>query len=116
MQGKDVLTILDVQGAEVVRKLLPDTITVFMEPPTTYALEERLINRGTETDEQVVRRLETAHVEMARVWEYDYRVVNDNSPADAAFDIAVIIDVEKMRVHGRGIDWATVHGIEGESI
>lgn len=75
--GMNVLLDIDVQGAQNVRRKMPEAVLIFIAPPSFAVLEQRLRNRGTETDEQIQRRLETAKGEMAVADQYDYIVVND---------------------------------------
>lgn len=74
--GKWVVLEIDVQGAEEVLKHYPDAITIFLEPPSLEDLERRLRSRGTESEEQIARRLETARHEMEKAHMFRHRVVN----------------------------------------
>ena len=76
--GIGVILVIDVQGAERVRKLCPDAVTVFIRPPTFEELEARLRRRGDLSEERVQRRLTTAREEMARAGEFDYVIINDD--------------------------------------
>jgi guanylate kinase len=76
--GDDVIIECDVNGAESLRKLLPDVISVFIMPPSFEVLQKRLSGRGTETPEQIERRMNEALNEIRRANEYDYIVVNDD--------------------------------------
>ncbi len=77
-RGTGVLLDIDVQGAEQVRGRCPDALSVFLEPPSMRALEERLRRRGTESEAAIQRRLRAAEGEIARAGEYDYRIDNDD--------------------------------------
>lgn len=77
-QGKQVILEIDVQGALQVRAAMPEAHLVFIEPPSFEELERRLRGRGTETEEVIKARMETAKVELARKMEYDVQVVNDD--------------------------------------
>ena len=68
---------IDLQGARQVRETLPDALSVFIEPPSFEALVERLRGRGSDTPEQIERRLAAARDELAAAEEFDCRVVND---------------------------------------
>lgn len=68
---------IEVEGAENVRKLMPDCVSVFIVPPSMEELEKRLRGRDTETEQQLTARLETAKIELSRANEYDYIAVND---------------------------------------
>ncbi|MFV0464838.1 MAG: guanylate kinase [Lachnospiraceae bacterium] len=76
--GKDVILEIEIQGALKVRKKFPDTLLMFVTPPTADILKERLVGRGTESMEVIERRLERATEEIQGIEEYDYLVVNDN--------------------------------------
>lgn len=75
--GRTVILEIDLQGAEQVRKTLPQAKSVFIAPPSWDELVRRLVGRGTETPEQQRRRLETAKLELAAAESFDYVVVND---------------------------------------
>ncbi len=76
--GSQVILEIDVQGALQVRKAMPEAHLIFIEPPSIEELERRLRGRGTETEEVICRRMETAKVELDRKMEYDVQVVNDD--------------------------------------
>ncbi|MFT3874844.1 MAG: guanylate kinase [Propioniciclava sp.] len=75
--GRPVILEIDLQGARQVRETVPDATFVFLSPPDWAVLEGRLRGRGTETPEQVARRLETARVELDAADEFDHVIVND---------------------------------------
>lgn len=76
-QGDQVILEIDVQGGFQVRSKFPSAHLVFIEPPSLDELEVRLRGRGTESDEAIETRMETARVELSRKMEYDIRLVND---------------------------------------
>ncbi len=76
-QGKDVILLLDVRGARVVKRRFKDATTIFLLPPTLEDLKKRLIRRKTEKRSDIVRRLRLAKKEMAQTTWYDHVVVND---------------------------------------
>jgi guanylate kinase len=76
--GVGVILVIDVQGAERVRALCPDAVSVFIRPPTFEELEARLRGRGDLTEDRIQRRLTTARAEMARAGEFDYVIINDH--------------------------------------
>ena len=76
-KGKWVALNVDVQGGLAIKKSCPEAVLVFVLPPSMEALEERLRGRGTDSDEEIARRLTRACEEMAVATEYDYVVVND---------------------------------------
>ena len=76
--GRRVILEIDLQGARQVRGHLPDARLVFIAPPSQDTLVERLVGRGTETPEQMARRLRTAKAELAAAAEFDHVIVNDD--------------------------------------
>jgi len=87
--GVPVVLEIEVQGARQVRQAMPQAVQVFIAPPSREALRARLIARGTDTPEQVSRRLETAELELAAQLEFSHVVVNDD--LDEAIDELVAI-------------------------
>jgi guanylate kinase len=77
-KGHDVVLEIDWQGARQVRKALPECKTIFILPPSRRALEERLRNRATDSNEVIERRLRDAVGDMTHSREFDYVVVNDD--------------------------------------
>lgn len=76
--GDQVILEIDVQGAFQVKKAYPDAHLVFIAPPSLEVLEERLRHRGTETDEVIQARMQTAHRELELQSQYDVVFVNDD--------------------------------------
>jgi guanylate kinase len=87
--GHQVILEIDPQGAFQILDVLPDTVLVFIVPPSVEELGRRLRGRGSETDEQVKTRMQTAEREMTLVGKYDHVVINDDvqRAADALEDI-----------------------------
>src|SRR6478609_1660077 len=77
-EGRPAILEIDLQGARQVRASWPDAQFVFLAPPSWEELVRRLVGRGTETEEERTRRLETAKVEMAAEKEFDVTIVNDD--------------------------------------
>lgn len=77
-QGQRVLLEIDLQGARQVRQTMPEAQFVFLAPPTWDDLVSRLIGRGTESQEEQQRRLETAKIELAAESEFDVTIINDD--------------------------------------
>lgn len=96
-KGEIVLLEIDVQGALQIKKNYKNVVFVFLLPPTMDELKNRIIKRGTETEEDIELRLKNAFEELDFVGEYDYFVVNDKVE-DAVKDIEHIIKAEKLRV------------------
>lgn len=76
--GRPVLVEVDLAGARNVKKALPEARTVFLAPPSWDILVERLTGRGTETEEVIERRLQTARAELAAQDEFDEVIVNED--------------------------------------
>ena len=79
--GRDLVLVIDVQGARQVRKRCADTVGVFVMPPSFAVLEQRLRGRSKDAEDAIQRRLRTARAEVAAFVEYDYLVVNDELEA-----------------------------------
>jgi guanylate kinase len=77
-EGQDVLLEIDWQGAQQIRKTLPESRTIFVLPPSREALEQRLRARGTDSDEVIARRLRDSLADLSHWNEFDYIVVNDD--------------------------------------
>ncbi|NIA26609.1 MAG: guanylate kinase [Desulfobulbaceae bacterium] len=76
--GHSVILEIDWQGAQQVRKSMPDCITIFIIPPSLAELERRLRDRGTDSDSVIDRRLRDAVSDMSHWDEFDYVVINDD--------------------------------------
>ncbi len=77
-RGLDVILEIDWQGAEQIKKLLPDSLSIFILPPSTEVLLQRLRNRGQDDEQVIARRMRDAVAEMHHYDEFDYLVVNDD--------------------------------------
>jgi guanylate kinase len=87
---------IEVQGGAQVRRLLPESVGIFILPPSVKELGERLRGRGTEAEEVVQKRLKTAKKEIPQAVQYDYVVVND-TVEKAASEIDAILTSEKHK-------------------
>ena len=100
-EGRDILLDVDIQGARAIKKLYAgDAVGIFVVPPSFEVLEERLRARGTDSEEQIARRLQRVRTEIEAASEahvYDYRILNDDR-ARAAADIRAILTAERMRL------------------
>ena len=76
--ARGIVLEIDVQGARQVRETLPEARRVFIEPPSFEALAERLMQRGSDSPEQIERRLAAAREEIAARDEFDHHIVNDD--------------------------------------
>ena len=77
-QGLDVILEIDWQGAQQVRNMLSESISIFILPPSIDVLKQRLQNRGQDTEETIARRMRDAVTEMSHYPEFDYLIVNDD--------------------------------------
>lgn len=75
--GAPVILEIELQGARQIRERLPEALLIFIAPPSFEALKTRLVGRGTDTSEQIAKRLKTATGELAARDEFDVQVVND---------------------------------------
>lgn len=77
-KGKDVILEIEVQGAKKIKQKVPDAVTVFVVPPSAEELKNRLVGRGTETEDVINARLARAYEESFTMEDYDYILVNDD--------------------------------------
>lgn len=90
-EGKDIIIEVDVNGAAQIREKLPEAVSIFIMPPSFHELNRRLRGRGTESEELIEKRLNSALGEIRRAAEYDYIIVNDNITAAADNILSVIL-------------------------
>lgn len=95
--GSVVVLEVDVQGGASIRRANADAVSVFVAPPSIDALHARLLGRGTDSPEEVERRLRNAPAEMNQMEEYDYVIVNEDLE-EAAARLVAILDAECSRV------------------
>lgn len=93
--GRDVILEIDWQGAQQVRTLYPQAISIFVLPPSVETLAQRLNNRGQDSSETIARRVAAAREEMRHVSEFDYVTINDNFDV-ALQDISAIIRTQRL--------------------
>ncbi|GAW86684.1 guanylate kinase [Bathymodiolus platifrons methanotrophic gill symbiont] len=96
--GKDVILEIDWQGAAQIRRLLPETITIFILPPSTEVLRQRLQGRGQDSTEVIDRRMQDAKTEISHYAEYDYLIVNDDFNT-ALTDLKSIILANRLNIN-----------------
>ena len=94
--GQDVLLEIDWQGARQVRALVPDSVHIFVLPPSLASLEERLVRRGQDDPGTIARRVKAAREEMRHCDEFDYVIINQDF-ASAVDDLAAIVRVARLR-------------------
>jgi guanylate kinase len=95
-EEKTVVLDIDVQGSEQIRNSFPDALAVFIAPPSLAELERRLRGRRTDDEEAIQKRLRNAMVELKRMFEFDYIVVNE-SLEEAIDRVMGILDIEGSR-------------------
>ncbi|AWM59364.1 guanylate kinase [Pseudomonas songnenensis] len=94
-EGFDLILEIDWQGAQQVRRLMPQAKSIFILPPTQEALRQRLNNRGQDSDEIIEKRMREAVSEMSHYVEYDYLVINDDF-AHALIDLQSIFRANQL--------------------
>lgn len=100
-KGRDVILEIEVQGGEQIRERNPESVSIFILPPSMKVLSHRLHKRGTEEEEIVAKRLATARKEIEQAEKYDYVVINDDLE-DCVRDICDILSAEKKKASRSG--------------
>ncbi len=95
-EGRDIILEVDVQGAESVRELVLDAVSVFILPPSQEVLRRRLQSRGTDSPEELEVRMRNAPLELEAYRKFDYVIINDDAEL-AANRLASIIEAERAR-------------------
>jgi guanylate kinase len=95
-EGIDVILEIDWQGANQVRTLFPDSVTLFILPPSLEILKERLINRGQDAMDVINCRIQEASMEISHYSEFDYLIVN-NIFEEAVRDLEFIFKAERLK-------------------
>ncbi|MCW8125467.1 guanylate kinase [Microbulbifer halophilus] len=96
-EGTDVILEIDWQGAAQVRRLMPDTVGIFILPPSQEALRQRLTGRGQDDDSVIERRMDQAIDEMSHYPEADYLVINDTFE-HALEELRAIVLAQRQRL------------------
>jgi guanylate kinase len=96
-QGFDVVLDTDIKGALHLKRLYPESVTVFLLPPSLSELRRRLTARGRDDRETIEARLARAEAEIERAGEFDYAVVNDSLSASLR-SLRAILDAERARI------------------
>ena len=94
--GHDIILEIDVQGADLIKRRIPEAVGVFILPPSYTILRERLINRQTETVEDLQLRLRNAVIEVRECRKFDYVVINDHKDR-AVIDLQTIVAAERLK-------------------
>lgn len=95
-EGHDIILEIDVQGAEIVRKLVADAVSIFILPPSFEILRDRLVGRGSEHPDDVALRLRNSRREVEQFKEFQYLIINDDVESAAGL-MASIIYAERAR-------------------
>ncbi|WP_339513742.1 guanylate kinase [Pseudomonas sp. RL_15y_Pfl2_60] len=95
-EGYDLILEIDWQGAQQVRRLMPDSRSIFILPPTQEALRHRLTNRGQDSGEIIEQRMREAVSEMSHYVEYDFLIINDDF-AHALSDLKAIFRANQLQ-------------------
>lgn len=96
-EGLDVILEIEINGAQNIKRLIPEAIFIFIMPPSMEELKTRLINRGTDSEDKIIARFKTAYQEINEVTKYNYVVVND-ALEEAVEKVCSILKAEKCRV------------------
>ena len=97
MHDVDIVLEIDWQGAQQVRRLMPDAIGIFILPPRADTLRVRLTGRGQDSPEVIERRLKAAWGEIAHLTEFDYVIINNNFD-EAVEDLASVVRAARLRM------------------
>ncbi|OAJ35753.1 guanylate kinase [Piscirickettsia salmonis] len=103
-RGLDIILEIDWQGGAQVRKLMPESISIFILPPSRQALQERLTGRGQDSAEVINKRLHEAHEEMRHFSEYDYLIINDDFD-QALKELTAIVQAKRLKVEKQKITY-----------
>ena len=98
--GKDIVLDIDIQGAQAVKKKMPEAILIFLIPPSWNELQRRITSRSSDSPEEIKKRLEAAKKEILAAREFDYIVINDVLE-DALKELVSIIQATKARANKR---------------
>jgi len=96
-EGKDIVLNIDIQGASQVKERCPEAVLIFILPPSIGILEQRLRNRKSDTEDEILKRLQLAKTEISKIDNYDYVVVNKDIK-DSVSKLLAIITAEKSKL------------------
>ena len=96
--GIDVILEIEVQGAMNIKKQMPDAVMIFVVPPSFKILRNRLISRGTESEDVIDQRIKTAVSEVDFINEYTYVIINDNLE-QAVMEFSSVLKAERLKVN-----------------
>lgn len=95
--GSDIVLEIDWQGAQQVRRLIPEAIGIFILPPSLEVLQQRLMHRRQDNPSVIEQRVQAARGEIAHLEEFDYAIINSNFD-DAVEDLASIVRAARLRL------------------
>ncbi len=95
-KGSDILLEIDWQGAAQIRRLFPESISIFILPPSLQALEQRLKGRGKDNDEVIAKRMAAVREDVAHIAEFDYVIIN-NVLNDALHELNAVVLTARLR-------------------
>lgn len=113
-QGKDVILEIDWQGADQVRVVMPEAVSIFILPPNIATLRQRLENRGQNSATSMARRLAEAQMEMAQAPRYQYIIINDDFNT-AVNDLLAILRAVRLRTAAQMTHNTAVQAILSET-
>lgn len=96
-KGIDVILEIEIQGALQIKGLIPEALFIFIMPPSMEELKNRLVKRGTDSEDKIISRFKTAYQEINEVTKYNYVVINDKLDK-ATNKVSAILQAEKCRV------------------
>lgn len=96
-KGIDVILEIEIQGALQIKELIPEALFIFIMPPSMEELKNRLVKRGTDSEDKIISRFKTAYQEINEVTKYNYVVINDKLDK-ATNKVSAILQAEKCRV------------------
>lgn len=105
--GQDVFLEIEVQGALQVQENFPEAVFIFLFPPSLEELKNRIVSRGTESEELVLNRLKEAKKEIDMMYKYDYVVVNDNV-SDAVLKVKSVITSEHCKQERFSVEYKSL--------
>lgn len=100
-EGKDIVLNIDIQGASQIKKRCPEAVLIFILPPSIGILEQRLRDRKSDTEDEILKRLQLARTEISKIDNYDYVVVNKDIK-DSVDKLLAIITAEKSKLERMG--------------
>jgi guanylate kinase len=95
-RGRDILLEIDWQGAAQVRRLFPDSVSIFILPPSIAALEQRLKGRGKDNDAVIAKRMAAVSEDVSHIAEFNYVIINDNLE-DALRELNAVVLSARLR-------------------